>query len=274
MVLEQNFNQISQHKIKVLSININTLKLIKAELLELDVSRQKRTPSKLQKYAYLSKELTYIAGKETQPLFSQLSIASNVKLTQNLLSKYNLKESYLVSESLGKMPNILTIQNNGHALTKENFQRQLQLLQGYQTNSLVKGALPEIKQKLDEKQMLAKIYWLANFCLALFLSILLFSMRKSTIWYNHHKWDIYKKLGIKSSHRRARLNLSSLFYLSLPVFFNIFFLIFVNKYNLLFKVQLSYSSIIKLFVHLPAFELICIFISCLLIHINFRKLTQ
>ena len=128
MVLEQNFSQISQHKIKVLSMDINTLKLIKSELQSLDVSRQKKIPSKLQKFAYLSKELTYIADKETKPLFSQLSIASNVKLTQNLLSKYNLKESYLLNESLGTMPNILSIQNNGQALTKENFTAQLQLL--------------------------------------------------------------------------------------------------------------------------------------------------
>ncbi len=274
MVLEQNFQQISQFKIKVLSMNINTLKLIKSELLELDVSRQKKAPSKLQKFAYLSKELTYIADKEIEPLYNQLSISSNAKLTQNLLTKYNLSENYLLNENLGKMPNILTIQNSGQTLTAKIFQAQYDVFQKYQTSTLVKGPLAEIKQKLDEKMLLEKIYWLANIFLAFFMIVLLFSLRKSTIWYNHRAWEIYKKLGIKSSHRRARLRLSSLLFLCLPVLFNLVFFALISKYNLLFKVNLSYCSIIKIFAQLPLFELASILLSSLLIHINFRKLTR
>ncbi len=274
MVLEQNFQQISHYNIKVLSLNINTLKLLKSELLELDISRQDAIPSKLQKFAYLSKELTYIADRETDPLFGQLSISSNVKLTQNLLTKYNLKENYLLNESLGKMPNILNIQINGQSLDRETFAAQLQLFQNYQTSTLLKGPILEIKQKLEERELLDKIYWIANLCLALFLILLLYSMRKSTIWCNHHRWTIYKKLGINTSHRKVRLFLSSLLYFCLPIIFGIIFCVFINKYNLLFKVKLSYSSIVKLFIHLPLFELTAILFSSLLIHLRFRKLAQ
>ncbi len=274
MVLEQNYEQISNRSIKVLSMNINTLKLIKSELLELDISREKAMPSNLQKYAYLSKELTYIANRETEPLYSQLSISSNVKLTQNLLNKYKLKENYLLNESLGKMPNILNIQYNGQTLDGKIFAQQLQLFQNYQTSTLLKGPVLEIKQKLEELELLSKIYWIANICLAFFLIILLYNMRKSTIWYNHHRWTVYKKLGISSSHRKVRLFLSSLLYFLLPILFSVVFCVFINKYNLLFKVKLSYSSIIKIFIHLPLFELSAIFFSSLLIHLRFRKLAQ
>ena len=273
-MMEQNFNQVSQMKIKILSSNLSALKSLKSDLLTLERSNDKRIPSYLQRFAYRSKELTWLANQKAVPLFGQLSISSNRNLTEQLLSKYNLKENYPLEESLGKIPNILTIQNNGQLLTTKTFTKQLQLFQKYQANTLLNGPVHEISEKLKEKNLMNRIYWIANIFLIFFLIILLHSMRKSTIWFNHHRWTVYKKLGAKVSSRNKNMLASSLLYLTLPIVFNIALLFFTSKYNIFFKFKISYSSIVRLFVFMPLLEEGSVLFSCILTQIRFKGLTK
>ncbi len=272
-MMEQNFNQVSEMKIKVLSSNLNTLKSLKSDLLSIK-SKQNKIPPSLQKFAYRSKELTWIANQKSVSLFGQLSISSNRNLTEQLLNKYNIKENYPLEESLGKIPNILTIQNNGQLLTTKAFTEQLQLFQKYQANTLLKGPVHEMGEKLKEKNLMNKIYWLSNISLVFFLIILLHSMRKSTIWFNHHRWEVYKKLGVKVSSRRKSMFASSFLYLFLPILFNVILLLFTSKYNLFFKFKISYPSILRLFVFLPLMEEGSVLLSCIFTQIRFKGLTK
>jgi len=271
VIFEENIKRLSSYEIKVLSLNISTLKKIKTELKNIKLEREYNLPEIFRKYGYLSRELIWILNQKARPLYSNLSLLSNKYLSQELFKKYNLENVYQANKSTQKLPNILLIKVNGEKFSSKVAIDQEKIFSKYQSKVEIKSPSKLILQKLLENRILKYSFWFGNFLFAFFFLLFINSLRKSVLYRNNKAWRILRNLGYIKQHRKRNMFFSSFIFFLIPIIFNVLLFLVVIKYNLFFRTMASYSTIVGLFVYLPLIEIGTIWLSNIYIRVRFGE---